>query len=112
MTDHKVTRFGRSRAGDGWAGRPLSIDGGTRTALRELSARQRDVLRFLTSHYVTRGNAPTIREIANALELSSTNGVAQHLDALELKGYIRRVPYRARGIEILVDSALPDVEEL
>jgi repressor LexA len=45
--------------------------------------------------------SPTIREIAREFSFRSPQGVIAHLDALERKGWIRRVPNQVRGIEVL-----------
>jgi len=45
--------------------------------------------------------SPTVREIARQFGIASPNGVACHLDALERKGFIRRTPGIARGIEVV-----------
>jgi SOS-response transcriptional repressor LexA len=41
---------------------------------------------------------PTLKELANAFSLSSDKAIRQHLVALEKKGYIERIPRKARGI--------------
>ena len=48
---------------------------------------------------------PTVREIANRFNISSTNGVRSILAALIKKGYINRSPRTSRGIEILHDES-------
>lgn len=47
---------------------------------------------------------PTVREIQNMAQLTSTGHVDYHLAALESKGYIRRTPGMARGIEVVADA--------
>ena len=64
-----------------------------------LTKRQQEVLGYLQEHCRTYG--PTVREIAAALKITSPNGVACHLKALERKGRIRRTPGISRGIEVL-----------
>ena len=59
-------------------------------ALAPLSARQRDVLDFIVTSHRARGYPPTLREIGAALEVRSTNGISDHLHALERKGYLDR----------------------
>ena len=51
----------------------------------ELPPRQRDVLDFIATTIAQRGVPPTYREIGDALDISSTNGVADHVKALERK---------------------------
>lgn len=71
---------------------------------RGLSPRQRDVLDVIESTIAQRGMAPTVREIGEAVGIGSTNGVNDHLTALERKGYIRRRPMLVRGIELVEDE--------
>jgi repressor LexA len=70
---------------------------------RGLTARQREVLACITHHMRQRNCPPTIRELASELGISSTNGVRDHLRALMEKGFIRRSPRLARGIELTGD---------
>lgn len=67
----------------------------------ELTDRQAQVLRLINVHRDARGYAPTLREIGRQLGITSTNGVNDHLRALERKGYIRRDPTVSRGIVVL-----------
>ncbi len=48
------------------------------------------------------GSPPTIREVAAYFGYKSTNNVRQHLRLIKRKGYIRLIPGKARGIEIVV----------
>jgi repressor LexA len=64
-----------------------------------LTARQREIYDFLLKTIREKGYAPSIPEIGRQFKIASTNGVADHLKALERKGYIRRVGKRA--IEVL-----------
>ncbi len=66
--------------------------------MKDLTARQREVLDFVAKHIDTRGFPPTIREIGAALGIESTNGVDDHLCALVVKGFIRREERVSRGI--------------
>ena len=66
-----------------------------------LGARQQDVFRFIVRYQESYDSAPTVREIAEALGLGSTNTVDYHLKALEKKGFIRRRGNLARAIEII-----------
>jgi repressor LexA len=71
----------------------------TPTEPRPLTDRQREVLDFIKANMHL--YSPTIREIATALSITSPNGVAVHLEALQRKGYIKRANKRARAIEVL-----------
>ena len=66
---------------------------------KPLTPRQKEVLDFITANMHL--YSPTIREIAKEFSFRSPQGVIVHLDALERKGWIRRVPNRVRGIEVL-----------
>ncbi|MFC1683150.1 transcriptional repressor LexA [Candidatus Zixiibacteriota bacterium] len=66
-----------------------------------LTRRQNQALDFIVSFSTERSCPPTIREIGEALGISSTNGVRYLLDVLVKKGYIRRRPQVSRGIELL-----------
>jgi len=65
-----------------------------------LTTRQREILNFIREEVAVRGYPPSFREIAKQFGIRSTNGVKVHMDALERKGYIRRDPGLARGIEL------------
>ncbi|HEB84212.1 MAG TPA: repressor LexA, partial [Bacteroidetes bacterium] len=65
-----------------------------------LTARQRSVLLRIGEGIHLHGYPPTFREIGKAENIHSTNGVRSILEALEKKGYIRRLRYRSRAIEL------------
>ena len=60
--------------------------------------RQLEVLRFIATEIEARGYPPTIREIGEALDIASTNGVNDHLKALDKKGYLQRDPVKSRAL--------------
>src|SRR6266566_7412628 len=60
-----------------------------------LTSRQKDIYDFLLKTIREKGYAPSIPEIGKQFKIASTNGVSDHLKALEKKGYIRRVGKRA-----------------
>ena len=66
-----------------------------------LTARQQLILDFIEKIISTTGFPPSIRQIGEALGISSTNGVRAHLQALEKKGYIHRSLRTSRGIAML-----------
>ncbi len=66
--------------------------------MTELTERQLEVLRFIARQIEDHGYPPTIREIGEALEIRSTNGVNDHLKALERKGYLTRDPVKSRAL--------------
>jgi DNA-binding MarR family transcriptional regulator len=63
-----------------------------------LTARQAQVLRFVISYFESHRFSPTIREIGGFMGIRSTNGVVDHLKALDKKGYIERMPLKSRNI--------------
>jgi repressor LexA len=63
-----------------------------------LTDRQLEVLRFIAREIEERGYPPTIREIGEALDIRSTNGVNDHLKALERKGFLTRDPVKSRAL--------------
>jgi repressor LexA len=66
----------------------------------EMTERQRVIYEFIRDLVQRRGFGPTIREIADAFDIQSPNGVVCHLKALEKKGLIRRNEFKARAIEL------------
>ena len=65
-----------------------------------LTARQREVLVFIAACIRDSGYPPTIREIGAGLRIKSTNGVNDHLKALDRKGYIERDTSKSRAIQL------------
>jgi repressor LexA len=63
--------------------------------LPSLTDRQKAIYDFLVKTIREKGFAPSIPEIGKQFKIASTNGVSDHLKALEKKGYIRRVGKRA-----------------
>ena len=70
---------------------------------KDLTKRQREILDFVIECVRDRGMPPTIAEIGEEFGIASTNGVNDHLVALEKKGFIERSS-KARGI-IITDKA-------
>ena len=66
--------------------------------------RQMRVLVAIEQFLDSRGYPPTVRALCDMLEMSSTNGMLEHLRALERKGYIERDRGEARGIRVVVAS--------
>src|SRR3989337_119083 len=78
-----------------------------------LTDRQKQIYEFLSVTVREKGYAPSIPEIGQRFKIASTRGVFDHLQALEKKGYIKRVGTRA--IEIVSQSgrsALPQAKEI
>jgi repressor LexA len=66
-----------------------------------LTTRQRLVLETIRASVETRGYPPSMREIGEAVGLTSPSSVKHQLTALERKGYLRRDPNRPRAIEVV-----------
>ncbi|MCB0713131.1 MAG: transcriptional repressor LexA [Ignavibacteriae bacterium] len=77
----------------------------SRSGRGSLTPRQNEIYEFIRSRIEEEQAPPTIPEIAKEFKLRSTNGVFEHLNALEVKGYIIRHKGKARGIA-LVDPSL------
>jgi repressor LexA len=73
----------------------------------ELPVRQREVLEVIRTWVERFGYPPSVREIGEAVGLTSTSSVAYQLRALEQKGYLRRDPNRPRAIGVLPPDAAP-----
>jgi repressor LexA len=65
-----------------------------------LTPRQQQVLDFVDQEVRRRGYPPSVREIGDAVGLSSSSTVHAHLAALQDKGYLRRDPSKPRAIEV------------
>lgn len=65
------------------------------------SSKQMDIMNFLVQYQEKHGFSPSVREICEAVGLTSTSTVHSHLSKLESEGYIRRVSSKPRAIEIL-----------
>lgn len=68
---------------------------------RYLTVRQQRVLGIIRSSIDARGYPPSLREIGQAVGLTSPSSVAYQLAALERKGYLRRDPHRPRALEVV-----------
>ncbi len=75
--------------------------GGRRQAIKStLTERQRRVLEYIQGSIQSHGYPPTLREIGQHMSIRSTNGVNDHLRALEKKGYLERHDLKSRGMRI------------
>ena len=70
------------------------------TEAAPLTPRQQQVLEFIDVEVRRRGYPPSVREIGEAVGLSSSSTVHAHLGALQDKGYLKRDPTKPRAIEI------------
>jgi repressor LexA len=74
-----------------------------------LSDKQLAILDVIQRSVSARGYPPSMREIGDAVGLSSLSSVTHQLNQLELSGYLRRDPNRPRAMEVLID--LPSIED-
>jgi repressor LexA len=68
---------------------------------KEMTPRQRQILQFILQHIEARGYPPTVREIGEAVNLSSSSTVHAHLRSLEDAGLIKRDAVLTRAIKLL-----------
>jgi len=66
-----------------------------------LTAKQRELLIFIDARLKQEGVSPSFDEMREALDLKSKSGVHRLISALEERGFIRRLPNRARALEVL-----------
>jgi len=66
--------------------------------MQGLTDRQQQVLRYIRESITERGYPPTLREIGAHMGIRSTNGVNDHLRALERKGYLTREDMKSRAL--------------
>jgi repressor LexA len=74
-----------------------------------LSDKQLAILDVIQRSVSSRGYPPSMREIGDAVGLSSLSSVTHQLNQLELSGYLRRDPNRPRALEVLIE--LPRIDE-
>ena len=77
-----------------------------------LTQKQKDLLMFINERLQDIGVPPSFDEMKDALSLKSKSGIHRLITALEERGFIRRLPHRARALEVLKlpgseDSAAP-----
>jgi repressor LexA len=70
-----------------------------------LTDRQREILDFITGSIRERGYPPTLREIGLHFGIRSTNGVNDHLRALEKKGHLQREDLKSRALRPVLGAA-------
>ncbi len=74
-----------------------------------LTTKQHDLLRFINQRLGATGVSPSFDEMREALDLKSKSGVHRLVSALEERKFIRRLPNRARALEVLrmPETAVP-----
>ena len=66
-----------------------------------LTRKQHELLRFIQTRLEESGVSPSFEEMKEALDLKSKSGVHRLISALEARGFIRRLPNRARALEVI-----------
>lgn len=80
--------------------------------MEKLTNQQEKMLEKIKKYIVKHGYAPTVRELCQEMNLSSTATVQVHLNNLEKKGYIKKEESKNRTIEILVENEFEPKNEL
>jgi repressor LexA len=70
----------------------------------ELTGKRKEILDFIASQLQVRGYPPSVREIGEAVGLTSSSTVHTHLTTLQRQGYLRRDPTKPRAIEVRYDT--------
>jgi repressor LexA len=70
----------------------------------ELTGKRREILDFIAAQLRERGYPPSVREIGQAVGLTSSSTVHTHLTTLQRQGYLRRDPTKPRAIEVRYDT--------
>jgi repressor LexA len=70
----------------------------------ELTGKRREILDFIAAQIRERGYPPSVREIGEAVGLTSSSTVHTHLTTLQRQGYLRRDPTKPRAIEVRYDD--------
>ena len=65
-----------------------------------LTKKQNELLIYINQNLRETGVAPSYEEMKEALDLRSKSGIHRLINALEERGFIRRLPHRARAIEV------------
>ena len=76
-----------------------------------LTERQREILDFIEAQMRARGYPPSVREIGEAVGLTSTSTVHAHLGTLQRLGYLQRDPTKPRAIQVRYDPGSGGVVE-
>lgn len=70
----------------------------------ELTGKRREILDFIAAQIRERGYPPSVREIGEAVGLTSSSTVHTHLTTLQRQGFLRRDPTKPRAIEVRYDA--------
>ena len=66
-----------------------------------LTKKQRELLLFINQRLTATGISPSFDEMKDALSLKSKSGIHRLVSGLEERGFIRRLPHRARALEVV-----------
>ena len=72
--------------------------------MEELTHRQKKALKFIRWFIETRGYAPTVRELAEAMGIVGPSNGAYYMDILERKSYIVRAKGKSRALRVIRDN--------
>ena len=70
-----------------------------------LTGKRREILDFIAAELAGRGYPPSVREIGQAVGLTSSSTVHAHLNTLQRQGYLRRDPTKPRAMEVRYDQS-------
>jgi repressor LexA len=82
------------------------------TDMDDLTARQRRIVEFIQKTVRDRGYPPTVREIGEAVGLTSSSSVHAQLETLSKKGLLRKDPTKPRAIEVSVGDPVPKADSV
>jgi repressor LexA len=77
-----------------------------------ISTRQQEILDYIRDTVADRGYPPSVREIGEAVGLSSPSTVHSHLSTLEATGHLRRDPTKPRAIEVLDEESPSNIRKV
>ena len=66
-----------------------------------LTKKQKELFEYLNNFISKNGISPSFEEMKNALNLKSKSGIHRLITSLEQRGFIKRLPHRARAMEII-----------
>ena len=75
-----------------------------------LTQRQKEILDFIKTYIAKNSISPTLTEINKEFGLGSTSAAFQHVEALQRKGYLKKLPYQTRAISVVEDN--DDIKEI
>lgn len=76
--------------------------------MKALTRQQSELLRFITEYQQCENASPSFDEMREAMGLKSKSGIYRLVSGLEERGFIRRIHYKARCIEVVPDAHLPE----